>query len=223
LEELNEYVPEEHQIDEKKLWKESILTIAQAKKKYPLWYEKRVVKGEPKGTWTCKEDLYKWWLKKITNEASVGHRYFCVMCLAIYGIKSGVSKEQVKKDAIELMMIFNEMSFDDPFRMIDIYSALECYDERYMTFPINDISKISGITIEKNKRNGRKQEQHIKIMNAIREVTHPNGEWRGNTSKEKVIIEYLKDHPKESPTQIARALNVSRPTVYKYLKEGKNK
>jgi hypothetical protein len=224
LEELNEYVPEEHQIDEKKLWKESTLTIAQAKKQYPIWYEKRVVKGEPRGTWICKEDLYQWWLKKITKEVNVGHRYFCVMCLAIYGIKSGVSKEQVKKDAIELIPIFNEMSSDDPFTTNDIYSALECYDERYMTFPINDISKISGIVIEKNKRNGRKQDVHLKIARSTRDIIHNN--WRegngrpiGSGTKEKIINDYLKVHPTETPTQIARALNVSRPTVYKYLEK----
>jgi DNA-binding MarR family transcriptional regulator len=55
-------------------------------------------------------------------------------------------------------------------------------------------------------------------MNAIRDVVHPNGEWRGNKSKEQLVKEYIKNHPGENPTQIAKALNVSRPTVYKYMK-----
>ena len=46
-----------------------------------------------------------------------------------------------------------------------------------------------------SKRNGRTREQHIKVMSAIRDVLHPEGEWRkGNgrpkgsgTAEEKVV------------------------------------
>lgn len=217
LEQLNQYVPADKRIDETKLWKESKLTLAQAKKKYPQWYEKRVLRGEPRGTWTCKEDLYQWWLRKIQEGASVGHRYFCVMCLAIYGVKSGVSKEQVKKDALELLPILNGMSDTEPFTRNDINSALECFDERYITFPIDDISKISGIGIEKNKRNGRKQEVHLKIARSTRDILHDN--WRegnGRKPKEELVKEYLSTHKNKSVSEVARALNVSRTTVYKY-------
>ena len=69
------------------------------------------------------------------------------MCLAIYGVKTGINKEQVEKDAIELIPFLNGMSDTDPFTEEDIKSALECFDERYITFPIDDISKISGILI----------------------------------------------------------------------------
>lgn len=219
LEQLNQYVPADKRIDETKLWKESKLTLAQAKKKYPQWYEKRVLRREPRGTWTCKEDLYQWWLRKIQEGASVGHRYFCVMCLAIYGVKSGVSKEQVKKDALELLPILNGMSDTEPFTRNDINSALECFDERYITFPIDDISKISGIDIEKNKRNGRNQILHLRGARAIQEINDPEGEWRnteGRPSKEEEIKEYLSIHKNKSVSEVARALNVSRTTVYKY-------
>jgi len=38
----------------------------------------------------------------------------------------------------------------------------------------------------------------------------------GRPSKETLIVEYIKNHPNESVTEAARALGVSRPTVYKY-------
>lgn len=219
LEQLNIYVPEEKRINETILWKESRLTLEEAKKKYPEWYEKRVVLGEKKGTWICKKDLYIWWIRKIKEGASVGHRYFCIMCLAIYGVKSGISKGQVEKDALELMPFLDDISNVDPFTYDDIKSALECYDERYITFPIEDISKISGIPINKNKRNGRKQLQHIKVMNAIREIEYPNGKWRnmdGRPDKQKLIIEWRKKHPEGKKIDCEKDLGVSRHTVLKW-------
>ena len=43
LDQLNEYIPKEHRIDESKLFKESKLTLVQAQKKYPDWYEKVIL------------------------------------------------------------------------------------------------------------------------------------------------------------------------------------
>ena len=40
----------------------------------------------------------------------------------------------------------------------------------------------------------------------------------GQPSKQQLVLDYIKRNPKDNPTQIARALDVSRPTVYKYLK-----
>ena len=36
------------------------------------------------------------------------------------------------------------------------------------------------------------------------------------TDKKALIKDYIKSHPNDSITSIARALNISRPTVYKY-------
>lgn len=219
LETLCRFVPPENRIDETKLWKESKLTIAQAKKKYPEWYEKRVLNHQPRGTWTCKRALYDWWIRRIQEGAEVGHRYFCIMCLAIYGVKSGIPFEEVQKDALALVPYLNGMSDKEPFTVSDCKSALECFDEKYITFPIEDIAKITGIPIPKNKRNGRKQELHLRGARAIQEINDPDGEWRnteGRPTKDQIIQEYLKEHPEQSVTEVAKALNVSRTTVYKW-------
>ena len=41
----------------------SKLSLDEAKKLYPEWYQERVVEGRPKkkGTWVCNEALYEWW------------------------------------------------------------------------------------------------------------------------------------------------------------------
>ncbi|MBO3282348.1 hypothetical protein HJV68_20895, partial [Intestinimonas butyriciproducens] len=56
----------------------SDLSLAEARKKYPEWYEKRIVQGERRERWHVKRDLYDWWLRKIKEGASVGHRYSCL-------------------------------------------------------------------------------------------------------------------------------------------------
>ncbi|WP_256440303.1 hypothetical protein [Sedimentibacter sp. zth1] len=39
----------------------------------------------------------------------------------------------------------------------------------------------------------------------------------GRPSKEKLVKDYIKENPNDNPTEIARVLQISRPTVYKYL------
>lgn len=40
----------------------------------------------------------------------------------------------------------------------------------------------------------------------------------GRPDKKQLVKDYIRDHPIDNPTQIAKALNISRSTVYKYLK-----
>ena len=225
LEQLNQYVPADKRIDQNKLWKENKLTLEEAKKKYPEWYEKRVIRGEKKGSWKCKIDLYNWWIRRIKEGAEVGHRYFCIMCLAIYGVKSGVSEEQVKKDALELLPFLNNLSETEPFTESDVNSALECFDERYITFPVEDISKLSGIVIEKNKRNGRKQAVHLKIARATRDILHENwrernGRPKGSGTAKQTVREWQRKNLQGKPKECIEGTGLSKNTVYKWWKKG---
>lgn len=43
------------------IMKKSRLSLAEAKEKYPEWYERRIVRHEKRGRWTVKRDLYDWW------------------------------------------------------------------------------------------------------------------------------------------------------------------
>lgn len=111
------------------------------------------------------------------------------MTLVIYGIKCGLSKDEIKQDAIDLIPFLNGLNEEEPFTEEDIKSALECYDERYNTFPLKDIEKLTNIRIERNKRNGRKQKDHVKMMNLIRDEINQNKTWNkiGNGRKPKKI------------------------------------
>ena len=241
LKQLSEYVPEAMKVDEKKLFRESKMSLKEASKKYPEWYEKVVVgKDKSKERWKIEEKvhgdnpyaLYDWWKEKIRGGAAYTHRYFCLMCLAIYGVKCGVPYEQVEKDVLEFVPFMNAINPDDPFTVSDAESALECYDHRYCTFPIKDIEVVSAIPIKRNRRNGRNQKTHLKVARMIQQLNDEergtnwregNGRPAGSGTKEKIIGEYVTAHPNASVSEIAKALGVSRTTVYKHKKKGMGK
>ena len=221
LRELSEYVPEEARVDETKLFKESKITLEQAKKLYPEWYQKRVVEGNrQKGHWICKRDLYEWWKRQIKEGATYGHRYFCLMCLAIYGVKSGVPFSEVKKDALSLVPFLNDLSPENEFTKTDCKSALEAFDERYVTFPLDDISKLTDITIQKNRRNGRKQRVHLRLARSAldilsEEAGHP---LQGRPDKQKVVKEWQRKNEGRRKADCIRETGLAKGTVYKYWK-----
>lgn len=216
LNQLCEYVPDEFRVDESQLFKESKLTLEEAKKLYPQWYENKVLNNK-KGHWTCKRDLYDWWKRQIEAGATVGHRYFCIMALAIYAVKSGIELEELEKDAYNLIPYLSNMDDEHPFDEDDVKSALECFDERYYTFPRDDIAHITAIAIKENKRNGRKQEQHMQVMRAIQTIVNPN--WRegnGRKSAEEKVRQWRDENPTGRKADCHRDTGLDPKTIRKW-------
>ena len=91
----------------------SDLSLAEARKKYPEWYEKRIVQGERRERWHIKRDLYDWWLRKIKEGASVGHRYSCLCVLASYAVKCDIPEDELFTDAFSLLQFLDDMSDDE--------------------------------------------------------------------------------------------------------------
>ena len=60
LEELLEFIPDSNGEQQQLLglMRKGRLSLAEAKEKYPDWYERRIVKKERRGRWTVKRDLY---------------------------------------------------------------------------------------------------------------------------------------------------------------------
>ncbi len=223
IEELNKYVDEENKVDLSRIYKERTMTLAEAKKKYPEWYADKIVNKQPRQYWDIKPDLYNWWKRKLLepNKVTYHHRYFCVMCLAIYGAKCNIPYEQVEEDALGLIDYMNQSVThgDDEFGKADVYSALECYDRRYCTFPLDDIEKLSAISIPRNKRNGRKQKDHIKLMNFVRDEINGNKDWRnkeGAPTKEEIVKSWRAENPKGKKEDCHRATGLSRDTIRKW-------
>ena len=209
------------------LLRKSTMSLEEAKEKYPDWYERRIVQGDKRGRWTVKRDLYDWWLRRIETEITVGHRFYGIMTLAIYAVKCRIDEDELRRDAYRLMDVFDDLSYEDSNRFVkdDVEKALEMYNENYVTFPRNDIAKFSGISIPVNKRNWRKQDEHLQWCRIIQQANDSvdGTDWRsgnGRPDKEQQIREYMLAHPEiKKKTDIAKALGIHRNTIAKYYDE----
>lgn len=219
VEYLNEFVEDEEDKVTVFTYK-SGLTKAEAKKKYPEWYERRIEKGAPRGTWTCKEDLYEWWKRRIKDELVEGHRYYGVMCLAVYAQKCGIPRYRLETDAFGMVGLLDEKTEhdDNHFTRADVLSALEMYNDSYITFPIETISQLTDLRIERNKRNGRKQTLHLKIARSTLEVLNEeNGaNLQGRKSAQAVVEKWQTENPNKRKADCIRETGLDKKTVYKW-------
>lgn len=226
IEYLNSFVSKRFQVKHSTYYKD--LPLAKAKELYPAWYQKRVVEKKPKGHWETKDKangddpyaLYHWWLNRIKDEKTVGHRYFCIMCLAVYAKKTGVEYDVLEKDAMDLVEMFDSITEDESnhFTDEDVLEALEMYNDSYFTFPIDTISKLTDIDIKKNKRNGRRRAAHMRFMLAQREFKLREGECTvgGRPSAYRTVLGYLEEHPAATKYEIQKSTGLDKKTVRKW-------
>lgn len=228
---LNRYANhKENQVDINKRFRPSKMTREEAKEKYPEWYE-RVIEGKygknKMKKWDIKGKvngdnpyaLYDWWRKQITSIRG-GHRYFYLMCLSIYACKCDVPKKKLKEDMQEDFEILSkECEHINPLQKQDMDSALECYSKEYYNFTIDDIEKLTDIRIERNKRNGRKQKDHIKLMNFVRDEINGNKNWRnkeGRPTAEITVKEWRESNPEGTKAECHRQTGLDPKTIRKW-------
>lgn len=218
---INAYAMDKsHMVDIRKPFRPTQLTLLDAKDKYPEWYERRIVKKSGSGHWHCNIALYEWWKRQIEHIIG-GHRYFFLMCLAIYACKCDVSKQQLKQDMNQLFELLAEVEHENPFTQDDVRSAMEAYDKAYYCFTIDDIEKLSGVRIERNKRNGRKQAVHLMGARALQQINDQvNGtNWRdgnGRPDKAQQVYNYRLEHPSAKKADCIRETGLAKMTVYKW-------
>lgn len=231
---LNQYAKQENRVDLNRPFKPSKMTLAQAKEAYPEWYQRVVVeKNRHLKKWDIKGKqgyaLYEWWLRRI-GEVRGGHRYYFLMCMVIYACKCDVPKSKLVADMNTAYEYLKTVEHDNPLTEEDIKSALETYDKEYYNFTIDDIVKLSGISIQKNKRNYQKQRDHLEEARAIRDIRmrrqnrnwwDGNGRPKGSGTAEGKVRGYLQTHPEARKVDVIRGTGLSKPTVYKYYDAAK--
>lgn len=201
--------------------------IAEAKEKWPDWYERRVVQGEEKTGYDTNRGAYDSWLARVDDEAVVHGRYFAVLALVAYAVKCNVPLKELERDAYGLVPKLDGLS-DEPgnrFTNYDVSCALAAYGSNELRFWKNEyMCRRAKIAPHANKRNGRPQALHLEGARAIQEINDKaNGTcWRdgnGRKPKRDEIRAYAAEHPDASHAAIAKALGVSRTTVIKWLKQ----
>ena len=227
---LLDYIPDSNGEQQRLegLMRKSRLSLAEAKEKYPDWYERRIVKKERRGRWTVKRDLYDWWLHRIADEIRVGHRFYGIMTLAIYAKKCGIDEDELRRDAFALLRPYDDMSVEDinRFTKDDVVCALEMFNEDYVTFPRDDIAKLSGLTMPVNKRNFQRQADHLEIARAIRDIKakqqgkkdwrEGNGRPKGSGTAQVRVYEWRQQYPEGRKADCHRETGLDPKTVRKW-------
>lgn len=230
LDYLNQYAKPENRVDVNRPFRPSKMTRAEAREAYPEWYQRVVIeKHRRMKKWDIQGkqgfSLYEWWLRHM-GEIKGGHRYYFLMCLVIYACKCDVPREKLEADLQTAFTELQKVQHDNPLTADDVRSALETYDKEYYNFTIADIEKLTDVRIERNKRNGRKQKDHIRRITLLRDSDYPNGEWRnreGRPSAEQKVVEFIQQNPTANKAEVIRGTGLSKPTVYKHYEAAREK
>ena len=250
IEELNRYATkssfkiynsgvsqEQAQALDKGAYSTNRLTKARAKELYPDWYQKRIEEGAPRKTWNVHRGLYDWWLNKLweSDQVAIGHRYHCIMFLAVYAKKCNVPFDTLKRDALALVPRMEALTGNTGrhFTPQDALDALKAYKESSETYPRQLIEDRTGLRIAPNKRNGRPQDLHLKIARGARDILQEvkgRKDWREGNGRPKGSVVLAEDSPQYAKVQewrdrnpnstnksrCARETGLSRPTVRKW-------
>lgn len=197
--------------------------IDQAKELWPEWYEQRILGQKPAGGWECKRDLYDWWLRQIEGKATDHHRYWCLNALAAYAVKCGVSYDELEEDALSLVPRLESLTEreDNHFTEEDALAAIASYNDGVCRkLSVERIERRTAIEMPRNKRNGRKQELHLKMARSNLSILNEDAgrALQGRKPKRDEILAFAAEHPGMSHSAIAKTLGVSRTTVIKWLK-----
>lgn len=208
VESLNELLPDEDKIPT--LYK-SELTLQKAKELYPDWYERRIVQGKRKSFYKRHPGVYRSWINRCLEGATVSHRYFCLENLCALAVQCDIDEETLLKDADMLTEYFETLtkSEDNHFTEQDKQDALRTYyrskeieksnsdvdgdDKDFVESTyyrsLDTILDRTGIDLKshRTKRNEpakrlRRTEQ-LKIATFKRDIMYPNGTWREGSGR----------------------------------------
>ena len=161
------------------------------------------------------------------EEVKVGGRYFSIMALCAYGLKCGIPERQIKWDAYSFLEHLESLTEDEDnhFTKNDIKDAFKALkaDKRLISTLASRawIEKSTKVPIPPNKRNGRKQQQHLQLARGIRQLKGEMGECvsgGGRPEKVKIVEEWQRQHPDGKKIDCERETGLSRHTVLKWWK-----
>ena len=154
-------------------------------------------------------------LQTAVNYCAVANGGYLVQPYVVKEIKSNDGSYSKTTESKVLKQIMSKTTSDD------ILSALEMYNDNYIRFPIDSITALTAIPIEKNKRNGRKQALHLKLARSNKAILKEAGELKsdGRPSKRNIVIEWKKLNPGATINNCIIETGLSRSTVYKYWNE----
>ena len=240
IEYMNKFVPEDKAMT---CVYKSNCSLKEAEKLYPKWYKHRIKDKGEKGHWKRYEPIYYNWIEKILNGAEVGHRYNCLENLCSLAVQCNIAPEQVEADCWKIAERFEKLTVEENnhFTANDVLSALKTYHNAEHTAyarRIEFISKKTGIPLEPNDRNHRKQHEHLRndyfidgngvpkvnpcaqnrelALKFMRENGKITGRPKNSGTKVEMVREWRSAHPDGKKIDCERETGLSRHTVLKW-------
>lgn len=200
--------------------------LAEAKEKWPDWYEKRIEQKMPKSTYFRHPGIYYNWLQKIYIGAVVGHRYNCLENLCSLAVQCQIPSEEVEKDCREVAAYFESLTItpDNHFTEYDVICALKTYykgTETAFLRKIEYISRKTGIPLIPNVRKGQTQAEHLEDARSIRDnkQRRKGRKWddnNGRKPKNMVVWGWRQAHPEGRKNDCYHETGISRTTITKW-------
>ena len=240
VEELNRFVPQGARIDPGLL--RARHTREEARALWPDWdpdWRGKALAAVDR-PWHVKRDLYDWFVRRVEDGAAngevfEGNRYWCVFMAACYAAKCpDVTYEELESWAYGIRPGLDAMTKREgnDFTEQDVALALAAYGNPLSVKIRRDkVSEKTCMPMRVNKRNYRKQADHLARARFSRDFDHPDGTWcEGNSRKgipnkshpkRDAVLSYATDHPDATQRQIAEALGISKTTVNKWLRDAR--
>jgi len=213
--ELNEFISstskykltdeEVYALESGKPYDPSKTKLEMAKELWPDWYERRILNGEPVRRWQPDRRLYDFTKRMILDDDStiaVGHRYYCLLMLAIIASKCQVPYKELKRDSDKLLPrlkgLADPKDKDTIFEDTDRDKALLAYfDKESYKWTWKTMLENSGLehfygavyrkkTKEQKKEEAEKrrdQKTHLARARLLQKFDDPDERWRNSDGR----------------------------------------
>lgn len=191
----------------------------------------REAKRKSKGRNADKKPVtwYKNTLYYMQEHTQTGYRFSSMKALASIAFIEKVPRDVFIRDIEELSAYWAVFDWKgDDFNPKNIEAIIRFYDNSAKYTPKSEtLEEWLGYDFKRigNKRNGRKQADHLKRARALQNVDYPNGEWRnkdgrpkGSGSAEQMVRAWQEANPKGKKADCIRETGLSKPTVYRWWK-----
>ena len=179
--------------------------------------------------------FYRYCYDRILSKTREGHRYMSMYALAVVANKARIPEEVLREDMTFLWEKFNATGA--PMKRKELEKAMKGYTVRRKKVRSETLEEWFGWEFPRNSAKRRKNPLNrddgtaLKAARAVQNIIDPDGNWRNKNgrpvgavdkkprkTKQDLILNYAAENPDASVTEIARALGVSRSTVYKWLR-----
>lgn len=183
--------------------------------------KKKSRKPRKAGTW------YRNTLDHMRDHTSPGYRFSSLKALAIIAYKEKVLEDRFLQDLDDLVEYWKGYNWKgDEFNSKNAEAIVRFYKnaEKYGNVSSETLEEWLGYEFKRigTKRNGRKQEVHLKLARSNKSVLKELGEMKkegrpsGPGVAAKTIMEWRKTNPDGIKAACIRETGLSKPTVYKW-------